>query len=130
MNITYDVFIISDSENSASPANRGIPSMNLEYKTMEVMVQLYCRKVHGAKKNLCSSCSGLLDYADERVEKCPFGATKPVCNQCTVHCYKPDMREQVKEVMRYSGPRMIARHPVLAIRHLIRSKRYSGKRSK
>ena len=32
------------------------------------------------------------------------------------------MREKIRTVMRYSGPRMITVHPVLAIRHLIESK--------
>ncbi|MDF7801469.1 nitrous oxide-stimulated promoter family protein [Pontiellaceae bacterium B1224] len=101
-----------------------------EFRTIEIMIRLYCRKRHGSRKALCADCARLLAYAAERIEKCPFGADKPVCNQCTVHCYKPEMRERVKEVMRYSGPRMLLRHPVLAIRHLIRSGVYSGKRSK
>lgn len=104
--------------------------MNLEFKTIEVMTRLYCRKQHGSHESLCSSCAQLVAYADERIKRCPFGADKPVCNQCPVHCYKPDMRERVKEVMRFSGPRMLLRHPVLAIRHLLRSNAYSGKRSK
>ena len=35
------------------------------------------------------------------------------------HCYKPEMRERIRQVMRYSGPRMITKHPVAAIRHLL-----------
>lgn len=104
--------------------------MNPEVKTIQAMVRLYCRAHHGMRDGLCGECTGLLAYAEERIEKCPFGAGKPVCNQCTVHCYKPDLRGRVREVMRYAGPRMLARHPILAIRHLIRSKRYSGMRSK
>lgn len=33
------------------------------------------------------------------------------------------MRQQIKKVMRFSGPRMIIYHPVMAVRHLIESKR-------
>ena len=94
------------------------------------MVHLYCRAHHGAARDLCRDCAGLLAYAEQRIEKCPFGIDKPVCRQCKVHCYAPDMREQVKAAMRYAGPRMMGRHPVLAIRYLLRTKRYSGKRSK
>ncbi len=92
------------------------------------MVRLFCRKKHG--EPLCPDCAELLDYARQRIEKCPFGAEKPTCENCTVHCYKPEMRGRVKEVMRFSGPRMLLRHPVLAVRHLIRAKRYSGRVSK
>ena len=103
--------------------------MNPETRTVSAMIHIYCRARHGAAKDLCADCAGLLEYAEERIEHCPFGPDKPECNQCTVHCYQPEMRERIKEVMRYAGPRMIWRHPALAIRHLCRS-RYSGGRSK
>lgn len=104
--------------------------MNLEVRTVRAMINIYCRAHHAAARDLCADCADLLAYAEERIAKCPFGINKPVCNRCTVHCYKPEMREKVREVMRYAGPRMILHHPVLAIRHLIREKRYSAGRSK
>jgi len=89
-----------------------------EKKTMEVMLALYCRDNHGSNDQLCASCRELLEYAMARLEKCPFGIEKPTCSKCLVHCYKPEMRERVKEVMRYSGPRLIKSHPVLALKHV------------
>lgn len=97
--------------------------MNLEARTVEAMLFLYCRAHHGAAGELCDDCAGLLAYARQRIEKCPFGVEKPVCNKCTVHCYKPESREAIKVVMRFAGPRMLGRHPILAIRHFARSKR-------
>jgi hypothetical protein len=99
---------------------------NLEVRTVSAMIHIYCRARHGAVKDLCTDCAGLLAYAEERISNCPFGMDKPVCNQCTVHCYSPGMRDRIKGVMRYAGPRMIWSHPVLAIRHLIRSKKSVG----
>ena len=96
--------------------------MNVEMRTVEVMIGIYCRAFHGQGR-LCPECSALLHYARERIAKCPFGIGKPVCNRCTVHCYQPEMRERIRTVMRYAGPRMLWRHPVLAIRHLVRSRR-------
>jgi len=104
--------------------------MNLEARTVRAMIRIYCRAHHNAAEELCASCAGLAAYAEERIKKCPFGINKPVCNQCTVHCYNPKMREQVRAVMRYAGPRMMLHHPVLAIRHFIRERRYSTGRSK
>ncbi|MDF7824910.1 nitrous oxide-stimulated promoter family protein [Pontiellaceae bacterium B12227] len=104
--------------------------MNLEIKTIKAMIRLFCKKNHVGQSHPCRDCLAVEKYALQRIENCPFGNEKPVCNQCTVHCYKPEMRERVKEVMRFSGPRMLLRHPVLAVRHLIRSRFYSGKRSK
>lgn len=94
------------------------------------MIGIYCRAHHGSDRELCTDCDELFAYAGERIAKCPFGIDKPVCNHCTVHCYQPEMREAVRQVMRYAGPRMPIRHPLLAIRHLIRSGRYSNGRSK
>ncbi len=83
------------------------------------MIALYCRKNHHtAKGSLCPQCQALHDYALQRIERCPFMETKTFCSACKVHCYKPEMREQIRAVMRWSGPRMLFVHPVLAIRHM------------
>ena len=97
--------------------------MNPEARTIAAMIRIHCHDRHGTAKGLCSGCADLLAYAQERIAKCPFGEGKRVCNKCPVHCYKPEMRQQVREVMRHAGPRMPLRHPVLAIRHLLRSRR-------
>lgn len=67
---------------------------------------------------LCPQCQALLDYAHKRLEHCKFGENKPSCTRCPVHCYKPAMREQIRQVMRYSGPRMLLHDPIMAISHL------------
>ena len=92
-----------------------------EKKTVSFMIQLYCRKKHGCKDHLCPECAALDEYARMRSDKCPFMETKTFCNNCKVHCYKPEMREKIREVMRFSGPRMIFYHPVMAIRHVVES---------
>ncbi len=88
-----------------------------EKRTVAVMIAMYHRGMHTAGP-LCPDCAALLAYALQRIEKCPFGADKPTCANCTTHCYKAEMREQVRAVMRYAGPRMLLRHPVLALLHL------------
>lgn len=93
-----------------------------EKRMVEDMIRLYCRKNHGVK-TLCGECGTLLDYAKQRSEKCPFMETKTFCSNCRVHCYKPEMREKIRAVMRFSGPRMLFVHPIAAIRHLIETKR-------
>ena len=89
-----------------------------ERRTIDAMVRLYCRDHHGTRGEPCGECGELLEYALARLERCRFGDGKPTCANCPVHCYRPDMRERVREVMRYSGPRMLLRHPYLAIAHL------------
>lgn len=90
-----------------------------EKRTVELMIRLYCKKKEG-NQELCIPCQELLDYAMARLSKCPFGEKKSTCRLCSVHCYKPLMRAKMREVMRYSGPRMLLYNPTAAIKHLIK----------
>ncbi|MBQ7299081.1 MAG: nitrous oxide-stimulated promoter family protein [Clostridia bacterium] len=92
-----------------------------EKKTVVMMIRLYCRKKHGSKE-LCPECEALVRYAMVRSDKCPFMETKTFCSNCRVHCYTPEMREKIRAVMRFSGPRMIFSHPVMAVRHVMESR--------
>ncbi len=94
-----------------------------EKRIVALMIRLYCRKKHGTRKELCTECQALQDYAMQRSDKCPFMETKTFCSNCKVHCYRPEMREKIREVMRFSGPRMMLYHPVMAVSHLIESRK-------
>lgn len=93
----------------------------LERKTVSKMIYIYCAAKHGTSHALCNECEALHKYAQRRLSSCRYGDTKPTCEKCPTHCYSPQMREKVKEVMRFSGPRMIYRYPLLAIRHVIKN---------
>lgn len=93
-----------------------------EKELVSQMIALYCRKKHGGKA-LCPDCEALDSYARRRSDKCPFMETKTFCSNCRVHCYRPEMRERIRAVMRFSGPRMIFHHPVIALRHVIETRR-------
>lgn len=94
-----------------------------EKRMVSEMIALYCRKKHHTKDGLCPECAELEAYARTRSDKCPFMETKTFCSNCKVHCYKPIMREKIREVMRFSGPRMVFSHLVMAISHVIESKK-------
>lgn len=95
-----------------------------EGETISAMVVLYCRAHHSpANGSLCADCAELHRYALRRIERCVFGAAKPTCANCTVHCYKAAMRERVRQVMRWAGPRMLWHHPVLTVRHMLDGRR-------
>jgi len=92
-----------------------------EYQTITAMIDLYCREMHRTDtEEICPPCRELLAYAKARLDKCPFAEDKPTCAACPIHCYKPQRRVQMQQVMRYAGPRMLRSHPVLAIRHLLK----------
>lgn len=90
-----------------------------EKAVVELMIRLYCRKREG-NAELCPQCSELLAYAHQRLDRCRFGDDKPTCKKCPIHCYRPDMRRRISEVMRWAGPRMMLHHPIAAIRHVVR----------
>jgi len=94
---------------------------NTEKKTVKKMIRIFCAAKHGSKKSLCIDCLELSEYATKRLEFCKFGENKPTCQKCPVHCYKPEMKTRIQEVMRYSGPRMLFHSPLLAILHLFKS---------
>ena len=93
-----------------------------EKLTIQKMIALY--------QNRCPEASteeghydALFAYAQKRLDKCIFGEEKPACKQCPVHCYQPAKREEMKQIMRWAGQRMLWRHPMLTVRHLIDDKR-------
>jgi hypothetical protein len=88
-----------------------------EEKTLKAMVSIYCRDHHKPSAHLCEECSELLHYSCRQLEKCPFQETKTTCGNCRIHCYNPRMREKIRNIMGYSGPRMAYRHPLLALLH-------------
>lgn len=96
------------------------PRMERERLTIQKMIGIYCRYRHQAKSGeLCNDCRELLDYALLRLTLCPFQEGKTTCGNCPIHCYKPVLREKIREVMRFAGPRMIRHHPLLAVGHML-----------
>lgn len=90
-----------------------------EKKTIKLMIEIFCRKNHRTKGSLCEECSELLEYADKRLTLCKFGDEKSTCSRCKVHCYKRDMKEKIKKVMKFSGPRLLIYNPIELIRHML-----------
>jgi hypothetical protein len=94
-----------------------------EQRTVDAMMGMYCAHHHGGSAHLCPDCFELSEYARRRLARCVFGDAKPTCANCAVHCYNAEMREKMRVMMRWAGPRMLMRHPVLAIRHVLDGRR-------
>lgn len=108
-------------------ARREGPRIRREKMTVAHMIIIYCQGVHPkAEKHysieeslLCGDCYALHEYSQKRLTYCRFGEEKTTCADCPVHCYAPQEKEDIKQVMRYAGPRMLWRHPWLAFRHVL-----------
>ncbi len=95
-----------------------------DLKILALFTSVYCRDHHAEtreplsslprqlacleKYRCCASCRDFLIYAIERRLNCPL-EERPACKHCHVHCYRPDHREKVREIMRYSGKALIRR---------------------
>lgn len=92
-----------------------------EHETLVCMTRIYCSHHHENHEgsSLCPDCERLMQYAQRRLEKCPYGADKPTCANCPIHCYKPAQRQMARDVMRFAGPRMPWRHPWRALNHIL-----------
>lgn len=90
-----------------------------EKRIVEVMIRLYCRRAEG-NPELCPDCRELLDYALARLTRCPYKDGKQACKRCRTHCYRPEMRERIRRVMRYAGPRMLLYAPGEVLRHWLK----------
>ncbi len=80
--------------------------LDRERATVTAMIRIYCRDRHEGGNDLCTECNRLFEYAMSRLDCCPFGAEKPKCAECSIHCYRPEMQAQIRQVMRYAGPRL------------------------
>jgi hypothetical protein len=108
------------SRGAAAPNSLAEGRLHREFVTMQRMVEIYCADHHVAGGGmLCPDCDQFLTYAEKRLEKCPYGPSKPTCARCPVHCYKPEPRALASRVMKYSGPRMAWKHPWLSLVHFL-----------
>ncbi|TEW55388.1 nitrous oxide-stimulated promoter family protein [Psychromonas sp. RZ22] len=98
-------------------------NLAIELKTISAMTELYCQAHHGSKPSQqCEECAALVTHAHQKLDRCVYGEHKPACKECPIHCYKPERRKQAQVIMRYAGPKMLLKHPILAIRHLIKAR--------
>lgn len=101
-----------------------------EIKTFQKMVEIYCKSQHKSKSEICDECNSLEKYAIKKLNKCCFKEDKPACKNCPVHCFKPEYKAKTKEIMRFSGPKMVFKHPILTFWHLQQGKKVPAKKSK
>lgn len=97
---------------------KSMTKIEREKRVVSRMIELYCK--HNLKlSTITEEYKALEAYAHRRLDGCKFGEEKPACKRCPIHCYKPEMREKIRAVMRWAGPRMLIYDPIAAIRHLL-----------
>ncbi len=92
--------------------HRDVEKTVVELKTHDV------RAINGRPLNLCGSCRELLAHAFVKRAHCPL-ESKPACKKCPTHCYAPKYRQQIREVMKYSGRRLVLSGHLNYLYHLL-----------
>ena len=95
------------------------PYIAKDVETIRIMTEIFCHAHHDTKEGMCPECEDFYLYAVKRLACCPFGEKKPVCGSCKIHCFGKGYKEKAKEIMAFSGPRLILKHPYLSFRHLV-----------
>ncbi len=91
-----------------------------EKEIIHFMIKIYCKGHKHGGTPLCDSCKDLSDYSLMRVDLCPHIEEKTFCSSCKTHCFSEERREQIRTVMRYSGPRMLLYNPAMFFKHVFR----------
>jgi len=94
-------------------------SIDIEKITVTKMIDLYCLHNH-ENIETCDECRALKSYSSNKLDKCIYRNNKPACRKCPVHCYAPNQRDKIKEIMRFSGPRLILTNPILSLIHVLK----------
>lgn len=103
-----------------------------EKKTIDFMIRLYCKKNHKSaykEKKLCVECEEIREFAHLRIDKCPMKETKTFCSTCHIHCYGKVKREEIRRIMKWSGPRMLIYNPPMAIKHVLNTLKHKRKKN-
>ena len=99
-----------------------------EMTVISQMIAMYCAGNHGQRvreakahcgEALCDECKAIDDYAVTRTRRCRSMEKKTTCEECGNHCYGAAERARIREIMRWSGPRMMTKHPIAALRHVL-----------
>ena len=98
-------------------AKNGVTRIEREKQTVRKMIELYCRH-HLKQADMSNEYQHLAEFACRRLDQCKYGENKTACKDCPTHCYAPKEREQIREIMRWVGPRMILYSPKDAIIHV------------
>ena len=109
------------------PGTRAKPNtpklLQRDLRTLTRFIQIYChghhyhqapavlrgmdlQKIAGKPVELCPPCTKLLQHALVKRTHCQRNP-KPQCKDCPSHCYAPNYRQQIREVMRFSGMKLL-----------------------
>lgn len=112
-------------------------TLKSDLRTLVTFVRIYCRGKHHESRQrvsfkgfdaqdlsrkplvLCPACSKLLHHGLIKRSHCRQDP-KPACKDCPTPCYDKAYRVKIREVMRFSGWRLLLRGRLDLLFHLLR----------
>ena len=89
-----------------------------EKKNIKKTFGVYCHKHHDTSgETLCPKCTALLATVMLKMNKCPYGITKPICDSCDRPCFGAAQTKEFLKIMSSSQKRMFLSHPIMTIKH-------------
>ena len=83
---------------------------------------VYCSNHHSPKSGkLCPSCTALLATVFTKIDRCPYGITKPICDRCERPCFGAKATQEFLTIMNSTQRGMFLRHPIMTIKHKLAS---------
>ena len=103
------------------------PQVKGDIEQLYFFLGIYCDRKHGGREKapfklaavegalppeeapaLCEDCRRLLGHAVSKRLICPYDP-KPKCRDCATNCFRPQYREQMREVMKFAGKYWLVR---------------------
>ncbi len=93
-----------------------------EKKNIKQTFMVYCHSNHDtAGDKLCPKCTALLATVMTKMDRCPYGITKPICDRCDRPCFSAEQTQEFLRIMNSSQKRMFLSHPIMTIKHKLAS---------
>lgn len=79
---------------------------------------VYCNANHETTDGkLCPKCTALLTTVMLKIQRCPYGIGKPICDRCETPCFGEKPTNEFREIMKSGQKKMLLSHPLMAVRH-------------
>lgn len=103
--------------------NELTPEQLKDVKVLARFIQVYCHAHHDRQScgdvelprelqrgkrsdTVCRECAALLEHGIKKRSLCPLDP-KPTCKKCHIHCYGKEYRQKIREIMAFSGRKLL-----------------------
>ncbi len=80
----------------------------------------YCKANHESKDGkLCPKCTALLTTVMLKIQRCPYGIRKSVCETCETPCFGEEATKEFSKTMEGGRKKLLLSSPMMTVKHKI-----------